>query len=279
MRLEYASFKDDDLFILTDFNCQPSLDLLNHSGLYKIVWCKDTGVNIKIDGYDLALEQDQVIFCTPLNLIELESKKGMIAFVFNKEFFCIQTHDEQVSCNGFLFFGSSQPQIVKLCEKELKRFSILLHFFEEEFEVKGKIHGEMLRTLLKQLLILSTRMVKEDLPKPTISNAHLDTIRNFNILVEQYYREKHQVRDYADLLFKSPKTLSNLFHKYSKKTPLIIINERVLLEAKRLLLYSNKTSEEIAAELGYKDAGHFSKFFKRNEGLSPMKFKKAKLES
>jgi len=198
--------------------------------------------------------------------------------VFNKEFFCIQTYDEQVSCNGFLFFGSSQPQIVKLCEKELKYFSTMLYLFEEELTIKDHVQGEMLRTLLKRLLIISTRLIKEDLPTPNISNPHLDTIRKFNLLVEQHYREKHQVGDYADLLFKSPKTLSNLFNKYNKKTPLMVINERIMLEARRLLLYSDKTSEEISRELGYKEGGHFSKFFKRNEGLSPKEFKKAKLK-
>lgn len=279
MKLEYSSFKDEDLFILTDFNCRPSRELLNHSGLYKIVWCKDAAATITIDGYQLSLQKDQVLFGTPLNLMEIEADtNGLIAFVFNKQFFCIQTHDDQVSCNGFLFFGSSQPQVVKLCEKELKYFSMMLYFFEEEFEIKDQVQGEMLRTLLKRLLIMSTRMVKKDLLKPTISNTHLDTIRKFNLLVEQHYREKHKVGDYAELLFKSPKTLSNLFNKYINKSPLRIINERIILEAKRLLLYSDKNSEEIARELGYKEAGHFSKFFKRNDGMSPTEFKKIKLK-
>ena len=57
-----------------------------------------------------------------------------------------------------------------------------------------------------------------------------------------------------------------------------VINERILLEAKRLLVYSNKTADEIAKELGYKEAGHFSKFFKRNEGSSPKEFRKLKLK-
>ena len=95
-------------------------------------------------------------------------------------------------------------------------------------------------------------------------------------MVEKYFREKHQVKDYADLLFRSPKTLSNLFHKYGKKTPLSIIHERIILEAKRLLLYSDKATEEIAFDLGYKDSGHFSKFFKKQEGVSPSLFKKNK---
>lgn len=280
MKLEYKSFKDEDLFILTDFNCHPSLKLLTDEGLYKILWCRDTSATIKIDGYTLQLEKDQVVFCTPLNLIEIElGTEGLISFVFNKEFFCIQTHDEQVSCNGFLFFGSAQPQIVKLCEKELKHFEMMLYFFDEEFKVKDKVQGEMLRTLLKRLLIMSTRMVKKDVIDTSITNTQFDIVRQFNILVEKHYKEKHQVGDYAALLFKSPKTLSNLFRKYNKKAPLMVINERILLEAKRLLLYSDKTTDEIAKELGYKEAGHFSKFFKRNEGFSPKEFKNQRVNA
>ena len=280
MKLEYSTIKNEDIFILSDFNCHPSQKLFNESGLYKIVWCRGDAANILVDGCELSLEQDQVVFCTPLNVMQIPlGTKDLTAFVFNKEFFCIQTHDEQVSCNGFLFFGSSQPQLVKLCEKEKKHFSMMLYFFEEDFGIRDQLQGEMLRSLLKRLLILSTRMLKKDLPQPDITNPQMDIIRQYNLLVEKGFREKHQVKDYADLLFKSPKTLSNLFHKYGNKTPLAVIHERIFLEAKRLLLYSDKTTEEIAFDLGYKDSGHFSKFFKKHEGSSPRIFRKNKLAS
>ncbi len=277
MKLEYSTIKNEDVFILTDYNCQPSLDLLKEKGLFKILWCKDIDATIRVDGYEIELKKDQVIFCTPLNVMEIEADtKGLIAFVFNKEFFCIQTHDDQVSCNGLLFFGSAQPQIVKLCEKEKKLFSMMLFSFEEDFATKDRLQGEMLRSLLKRLLIISTRMVKKEVHLPEISNVQLDIIRKYNLLVEKHFREKHQVKDYADMMYKSPKTLSNLFNKYGGKSPLAMIHERILLEAKRLLLYSDKTTEEIAFDLGYKDSGHFSKLFKKLEGQSPSLFKKNK---
>jgi len=75
------------------------------------------------------------------------------------------------------------------------------------------------------------------------------------------------------MLYKSPKTLSNLFKKNNSPSPLKIINDRIALEAKRLLLFSNKTAEQISYELGYKEAGHFSKFFKLQTGLPPATFK------
>jgi len=218
-----------------------------------------------------------VIFCTPLNVLEVPlDSKGITAFVFNKQFFCIQTNDDQVSCHGFLFFGSSQPPVIHLTGSDLHQFEQMQKFFEEDLSIKDHLQGEMLRSLLKRLLIISTRMAKKDLPNPEISTARLNIVREYNILVEQHFREYHQVKDYAALLFKSPKTLSNLFLKYNEKSPLMFINERILLEAKRLLLYSDKTTIEIALELGYKDASHFSKFFKKHEGVSPNAFKKSK---
>jgi len=278
MKLSYSSFKDDDIFSLTDFTCSPSQDLLNKQGLYKILWSRKNATQIKVDDYQLELNENEVIFCTPLNVMSIPmSSEGLLAFVFNKEFFCIQTHDDQVSCNGFLFFGSSQPQVLKLCKKQLGQFTSMLDLFEEDLSIKDHLQGEMLRSLLKRLLIISTRMAKEDLPQPEINNDQMKVIRDYNILVEKNFRQFHQVKDYANLLFKSPKTLSNLFPKYSDKSPIMVINDRIILEAKRLLLYSNKSTDEIARELGYKDPGHFSKFFKKHEGLSPTVFKKTKM--
>lgn len=278
MKLTYSSLKDEDIFTLTDFSCEPAQELLNKKNLYKILWSRSSAITIIIDDYQLNLKENEVIFCTPLNVMQIpRDSEGLIAVVFNKEFFCIQTHDDQVSCHGFLFFGSSQPQTIKLCEKEIASFERMVQQFKEDLLIKDHLQGEMLRSLLKRLLIQSTRMAKDDLPQPTISNAHMDIIREYNILVEKHFREYHHVKDYANLLFKSPKTLSNIFPKYSEKSPIMVINDRILLEAKRLLLYSNNSTNEIASELGYKDPGHFSKFFKKHEGLSPSIFRKSKM--
>jgi len=263
MKLKYTNFKKQDLFVLTDFSCPSSLELLDQKGLYKIIWCRKQEMSLEIDGFEVTLKKDQVIFCTPLNIIDLNrSSEGIISFVFNKAFFCIQTHDDQVSCNGLLFFGSSQPQIISLKEKDKKIFNTIFALFEEEFTLKDQIQGEMLQTLLKRILILSTKIIKEGISEPDLPNAHVDIIRKYNILVEEHFHEWHQVKDYADLLFKSPNTLSNLLKRFGEKSPLTIINKRIFLEAKRLLLFSDKNYEEIASSLGYKNTGHFLNFLK-----------------
>ncbi len=277
MKLDYSGLRDEDCFVLTDFSCDPSLELLGRSDLYKILWCKSEQSAVLLDGYQCHLKRNQLIFCTPLNIIEITSKDaGFVSVVFNKEFFCIQTHDDQVSCNGFLFFGSSEPPIISLSEDQVSQYDTILEMIKSDLQVKDHLQGEMLRSSLKRLLILSTRMIKNDLPEPTINHTQMNIIRDYNILVEKHFREYHHVKDYANLMYKSPKTLSNLFPKYSDKSPLMVINDRILLEAKRLLLYSDLSAIEIAEELGYKDASHFSKFFKKHIGMSPTIFRKSR---
>ena len=274
MKLDYKSIKDESHFTLTNFSCGPSMNLLDRKGFYKILWARDMPAGIIVDGYRLHLDKNQVVFCTPLNIIELKKNAGFTALVFNREFYCIRDHDEEVSCNGFLFYGSSLPPVISLNEKDVKSFEAMFFILKEEFETKDQIQGEMLRSILKRLLIKATRLIREEKNQADIPKPQYDLVRQYHILVEQHFKQKHQVADYAELLFKSPKTLSNLFKKSGDKSPLKVINERIILEAKRLLFYSDKNVEEIGFELGFSEPAHFSKFFKNQVGTPPGTFKK-----
>jgi len=273
MKLEYQGIREESSFILTDFNCSPGQQLLINKGYYKILWNKEKDCLISIDGYSLILKKNQVLFCTPLNILEVPFDANLISIVFNREFYCIRDHDYEVSCQGLLFFGSSLPPIITLNNIEVISFEAMFQIFKEEFEIKDQIQGEMFRVMLKRLLIKSTRLVVEKSITLKMPKPQLDITRKYHILVENHFKEKHQVADYAKLLFKSPKTLSNIFKKAGNVSPLKIINKRIILEAKRLLLFSTKSADEIGYELGYKEAAHFSKFFKSHTGLPPAKFK------
>lgn len=275
MKLDYHNIKDSGRFTITSFQCGPSLQLLQEKGLYKIVWCTNNQQELIVDGYKVILNKNQVLFCTPVNIVDIpKDNYGLIAYVFNREFYCIQHNDSEVSCMGMLFFGSSNAPIIDLNDKNQKSFEAMLTLFQEEFDTRDHIQGEMLRTLLKRMLITSTRVIKTEENVSDLSIKQVELIRKYNILVEQHFKEKHQVSDYAEMLFKSPKTLSNFFKKHDYKSPLKIINDRITAEAKRLLLYSDKSAEEIAYDLGYNEPSHFSKFFKKQSGVSPLSFRK-----
>lgn len=242
--------------------------------LYKIVWAMNDELSLGVDGYRVLLQKNHLLFATPLNQLDLDiENRDIVVYTFNREFYCIRDHDAEVSCNGFLFLGSSTPIMVELSPKEQKSFHLLYEFFVEEFDTIDHIQGEMLLVLLKRLLIKSVRIARKALPVDDMPQPKLDTIRKFNLLVEMHFREKHKVSEYADLMHVTPKSLSNLFARYYNKSPLKVITERIILESKRLLSFSDKNINEVSFTLGFEEVSHFSKFFKTQVGISPKEFK------
>lgn len=275
MRLVFEEHNEEKFLALTDFSCADTNIAFNKTGKYRIIWLKEGVIPLSIDGVEIMLKANQMLFLTPHHDLFVEkSSVDLVTFVFNREFYCIRDHDNEVSCHGFLFYGSSVLPIIDLNEAEQRSFQLLQDVFVEEFNNVDLIQGEMLEMLLKRLIIKATRLAKETLTKPNLPQGAYDLVRQFNVLVEQHFRKLHKVSEYADLLFKSPKTLSNVFSQYNDRTPLQTIQDRIMMEAKRLLLLSNKTNKEIAYQLGFDTPSHFSKSFKKSTGLSPLFFKK-----
>ncbi len=178
-----------------------------------------------------------------------------------------------MSCNGILFFGTQDIPIISIPDDQKPKFKLLYQVFVEEFSTPDNIQGDMLQMLLKRLIIICTRLAKEQHIVKKLDNEQIDVVRKFNVLVDTHYKTKRKVSDYADMLYKSPKTLSNLFAIYNQKSPQQIILDRLALEAKRLINFTDKQNQEIAYELGFNDPAHFSRFFKKMIGQSPTKYR------
>ena len=240
-----------------------------------LVWNRGKSQVLTLDEMRVELPENTVAALNVSHSFRLEHSEDVVIWQFNRAFYCIVTHDAEVSCSGLLFYGWREAMPIVLDEKERHSLCLLAQVFEEEFETRDNIQGEMLRVLLKRLIIKMTRLIKLQSPVGTLSTSDLDTVRQFNLLVENNYKKLHLVQDYAELMFKSPKTLSNLFSKHSEKSPVQIIADRIFLEAKRLILYTDKSSGEVGFELGFEEAAHFSRFFRKMAGKSPSEYKRS----
>jgi AraC-like DNA-binding protein len=246
--------------------------ILKQEGFLKFLWVRDGKLNLEIDGQRISISKRQILCCTYLQKIELkEGKASALLLTFNREFYCIHTNDEEVSCNGLLFFGSNFLPLLTLDQPEVLRLNILIQVLKEEFDTIDLNQEEMLRLLLKRFIIRCTRLARKQLIQNHVGSKQLSVIRQFSALVEEYFRNKKLVGEYAEILNKSPKTLANIFAKVYHQTPLQIIHGRIILEAKRLLIYTDKSTKQISAELGYEDPANFVKFFKNNSGITPTK--------
>ena len=161
---------------------------------------------------------------------------------------------------------------------ETQRLETLVNVLKDEFDTKDNSQEEMLRILLKRFIIRCNRLAKKQLIPWLKKESEIDIYRKFNYLVEEHFKTKRKVSDYAALLFKSPKTLTNIFHLNFQKSPLQIIHDRLTLEAKRYLLYTDLSAKEISIELGFSDPTQFGKFFKKQVQLSPNEFKSSHQE-
>lgn len=244
--------------------------------LYKFIWVRKGSVTLKIDYQDIVLAQNEVISLSHLQHLDFISVDGdYLTVLFNSNFYCIYGNDHEVSCSGFLFNGSSHMVRFMLNESERLSLEDVVEQFDREFTITDSLQEEMLRILLKRFIIQCTRIARLRLSITQEKEYGFETIRRFFNLVDEHFQTKKQVQDYADLLNKSPKTLSNIFSSCKMPSPLRIIHERVESEAKRLLLYSSKSSKEIAEVLGFEDQSTFSRFFKKMTGESPVQFRNA----
>lgn len=241
--------------------------------LMTVAWNTGPDQTVTLDGIDYAFPTQSVMPLMISQTFSFSQPARIVAWQFDREFYCIVDHDKEVSCAGFLFYGAKNPLFLTLDASQQRQFDALLTVFADEFSTRDTIQGEMLRMLLKRLIIKATRLAREQTLGPELTELELDTVRRYNLLVENHYRTLHSVADYADLLNKSPKTLSNAFALANQPSPLSVIHRRIALEARRLLLYTDKSTKEIAYELGFGEVAHFSRFFKKQTGQSPSAYK------
>ena len=123
---------------------------------------------------------------------------------------------------------------------------------------------EIKQHLLQALMLDLFSSIKEKSPAITTASAFY----KFQQLIDKYFKEEQTVRFYMDQLEMSEKKLAALSKKHTGISPLQLIHKRILLEAKRLLVFGDQPHKEIAYELGFDSPASFSAFIKKKTGYT-----------
>lgn len=272
MDYTYITPLQGSLIVTDDFHSRDSL--LRNKDFYKFIWVREGSIDIEIDHVGIHLEKNQVIPLSNMHHITFSRIEGKyVAILFNSNFYCIFKSDNEVSCNGFLFTGYSNPMRMPLSVSQSETLDRIITDIDREYLENDSLKEEMLRLHLQRFIIICTRIARDQFSIEPGNETTFYLFRQFFTLVDRHYKEKKKVKEYADILNRSPKTLTNLFALNNLPSPLHIIHERILAEAKRLLLYSTKNAKEISDILGFDDMASFSRFFRRASGKSITEFR------
>lgn len=255
-------------------NCKSQLtNLQDDTSFLKIIFVK-AGGNLVIDFQKYHLHQDAIFFINVGQHYWLDENCEGTLLYYNKDFYCVEIHDKEVACDGILFNNVYQVPVVYLITETSDLIQNILHQIKVEMEEDAMAMEEMLRTLLKQIIIKCTRVwkINNQLDANEV-RTEVEFLRTFSRLVEQHFINYHTVAEYAKLLHITPKALNKRITRFSSTTPNDIIKNRIVLEAKRLLVHTQLSIQEISYQLGYEDASYFSRFFAKNVTLSPVSFR------
>jgi AraC-like DNA-binding protein len=154
---------------------------------------------------------------------------------------------------------SVQPEAIRLMESMLKRIP------------EG---GDQLKLwLMEFLLLVDESCNNSNADHAAVSRQKELLFRGFRKLIDQHYKTIRLPKEYADLLYITPNHLNALCQEMAGKTAGELIRGRVILESKRLLVNAELSIAEIAYELDFQDNSYFSRFFKKQAGMTPEEFR------
>lgn len=261
-------------FKLFEFDNNSYFDHIQRNNYFTLILITSGEGIAKVDLCDYSFKENTLFAFYPYQPFMLCSKKPLmgISIQFHHDFFCIYRHHQEIAANGILFNNIYQRPFIDLSEGSKSTILNLIGGIAHELKEEAFRKDEVLVSYLKILLVTATRIKLEQQSLqniPTDPGKQQFMIQNLKNAIEDNFKVKHSVSEYADLLNQTPSSLARITKNHFNKTLSDLITERIIIEAKRELYLTDKTIKEIAYELGYEDEYYFSRLFKNKTDISP----------
>ena len=267
-----------ELFNLNEYlllNKEHSSKPHSHS-FYQIVWFHSNNGKHHVDFKSYDIKKDRIFFIAKNQIHYFEKRNDYqgVLLHFNESFILQNEKDIEIFINYDLFNNPEAP-FFDVFPKQTSELEIYYDQIKNELKnVHTFGHQSILTNILKSFLITIEREKRKH--QKTDSSPEISfSMLNFRKLLEKNYRNNYSVSDYAKELSISTKTLNNIIKSATGKTVSKIINERIILEAKRQLFHTCSFVNEIGYDLGFQDHSYFVKFFKKQVNITPSEFRKS----
>ncbi len=199
--------------------------------------------------------------------------------IFTDDFYCTTENDTRFLRSSILFNDFVGSPTITLNRTDFEKYKNICDGITEELGFPDdNSKPTLLKNLLHNFLLLAEREKRMQGFTELKKGADLDYTLLFRDLLEDKYTRLKSVHDYSKIICISEKRLGQATSKILGKSPKEIINDRILLEAKRLLVNSHLSVKEIGQELGFEDPAYFVRYFKKNTEATPVEFKESHLK-
>jgi len=241
---------------------------------YQLLWFFNKGGIHTVDFNSYEIKENMVLFTNKDQIHFFDENLEVEGWLihFNESFFMHSDVDMFLKYN---IFNIEQNPCYLLDRNTVKIATHHIELIAKELPNKLSFgHEDMIRFLLKSLLITMERIHYSDSSRKLQINNHYERqFFAFKDLLELHYREGLAIKDYANLLNTSAKTLTTITKSVVGKAPSELVKERIVLEAKRLLKFTSLPINEVAFRLGFEDDSYFIKYFKRTIGMPPKAYR------
>lgn len=269
---DFEEMTDQFLFFNLDKEFVAELNLnakLPHRHSYQeIIWVRQGSAEHLLDG-DIIEYPSQTLLVVQKGRIHCFNPSPDClgcAIRFKEEFLPNQSH--------LLFSQFGDHTTLHLNSEQSAKIETYFSLLSTECKLADPYHLQALRFLLgafiaklEEMRLISSEMVPHDFTRT------LGLWSRLNTLIEQKFKTEHAVSFYAENLGVSPRKLGDVVKLYTGKYVSDVIDDRLIAEAKRLLLFSNLTVKEIAFDLGFEEHSYFTKVFRKLTGNTPSEFK------
>jgi AraC family transcriptional activator of pobA len=241
-----------------------------HDFFLVILFTKGIGKH-EVDFETFKIEEGSLFVLKPGQMHYWELSDDVDGFVFfhSREFF--DRGFISLSIKDFHFYNSFQgTPCFKLNENQLNKIKFIMNELVTEYVKNDFLKWQKIHSLI---LLVYIEISRVKTPLGNIKNqTYLTKLIQFEDLIEENFRNEKFVKEYASKLNITEKHLNRVTKSCIGKTSTQLICERIILEAKRMLFYSNLNVTQIGEELGYFDNSYFVRFFKKNVGMTPLAF-------
>lgn len=246
---------------------------------YEVLFlAKGSGFHV-IDGNKYEIKPPCIFFMSPGQTHRLEFSQDIDGFIFlfTSEFYLLNEINKNKLMELPFFFSVEQMNPPLILEKADDVVFLKSLFIKgcQEVDQQSKISEDIIRSILDLLLQTCKKLYQTDAARIQNTRGHL-LVKNLLKLIEENYQKNLSIDEYAGMLSITPNHLTQLVKQVTGKTSAKLLQSKIIIETKRMLIHSEMTVSEIADYMNFTDQSYFTKYFKKACGITPLQYRKSK---